>query len=120
MKKDWFNGLTIRNGKPIEQIRQPVWNMIYKWDAWQPTHVEPRFLLGSSVVEKLKVMDVKVPVLILTGEMDAYHKSKAMELVPSAKQVFIPAAGHVSNLENSKEFNRSLHLFLMSAKMRKQ
>lgn len=115
-KREWFNALTLRNGKPIEHIRQPIWNMIYKWDAWQPTHVEPRFLLGVSVIKKLKQTKIAVPVLILTGDVDARHQNKVMELVPSAKQVFIPNAGHVSNLENPNGFNEALKNFLNSTK----
>jgi pimeloyl-ACP methyl ester carboxylesterase len=115
-KREWFNALTLRNGKPIEHIRQPVWNMIYKWDAWQPTHVEPRFLLGVSVIEKLKQTKIAVPVLILTGDADAHHQNKVMELGPSAEQAVIPKAGHVSNLENPNGFNEALKKFLNNTK----
>ncbi|OQP66847.1 hypothetical protein A3860_00310 [Niastella vici] len=111
-KRLWFNALTMRQGRPIEQLRKPVWNMIYKWDAWQPTHIEPRFLLGTSVVDKLKTMQVTVPVLVLTGDADAQHKSKVLELVPSAVQAIVPNAGHVSNLENANGFNEALTRWL--------
>jgi pimeloyl-ACP methyl ester carboxylesterase len=111
-KREWFNALTTRNGVLIEHIRKPIWNMIYKWDAWQPTHIEPRFLLGKSVIEKLKAMTIKAPVLVLTGDADAHRKSKVLELVPSAVQVFVPNAGHVSNLENSTGFNDALDAWL--------
>jgi CubicO group peptidase (beta-lactamase class C family) len=113
-KREWCNALTIRNGKVIENIRQPIWDMIYKWDAWQPLHVEPRFLLGTSVIEKLRQTKISVPVMVLTGDADAYHKNKVMELVPSAKQIFVPNAGHVSNLENIEGFNKALFSFLKS------
>ncbi len=116
MKKEWFNVLTMRNGKAIEQLRQPVWNMIYKWDAWQPTHIEPRFLLGTSVIEKLKQTKITVPVLVLTGDEDALRKNKVIELVPVAKQIIIPNAGHVSNLENVAGFNKALSNFLKSTR----
>ena len=86
--------------------------MIYKWDAWQPTHVEPRFLLGTSVIDKLKAMRVMVPVLVLTGDADARHKSKVLELVPAAVQAIVPNAGHVSNLENASGFNDALTKWL--------
>jgi pimeloyl-ACP methyl ester carboxylesterase len=86
--------------------------MVYKWDAWQPLHVEPRFLLGTSVIEKLKQTNVSVPVLVLTGTVDANGKNKLMELVPSAKQAFVENAGHVSNLENPEDFNNKLAAFL--------
>lgn len=111
-KVAWFNALTTRNGHPITQLREPVWNMIYKWDAWQPLHVEPRFLLGTSVIEKLQHTNIAVPVLVLTGSFDADKKNKLMQLVPSAKQAFVENAGHVSNLENPEDFNKKLTSFL--------
>lgn len=111
-KVAWFNALTTRNGYPITQLREPVWNMIYKWDAWQPLHVEPRFLLGTSVIEKLQHANISVPILVLTGSFDADKKNKLMQLVPSAKQAFVENAGHVSNLENPVDFNNKLTSFL--------
>ncbi|MBC8054221.1 MAG: class A beta-lactamase-related serine hydrolase [Sphingobacteriaceae bacterium] len=111
-KREWFNALTIRNGRVIEHIRKPVWEMIYKWDAWQPLHIEPRLLLGSSVIDKLKQQKITVPVMVLTGDADATHKNKLLELVPSAIQMFVKNAGHVSNLENPVEFNRKVFSFL--------
>jgi pimeloyl-ACP methyl ester carboxylesterase len=108
----WFNLLTSRNGKPVAQLREPVWNMIYKWDAWQPLHVEPRFLLGTSVIAKLRQTKINVPVLVLTGSVDAGKKNKLIELVPSARQAIVDNAGHVSNLENPSGFNEQVLSFL--------
>jgi serine-type D-Ala-D-Ala carboxypeptidase len=117
-KREWFNALTTRNGMPIEHIRKPIWNMIYKWDAWQPTHIEPRFLLGKSVIDKLKIMQIQVPVMVLTGDADAHRKSKVLELVPAAVQAIVPNAGHVSNLENAKGFNEALITWLQNNRVK--
>ena len=111
-----MNGLTTREGKVLENIRRPIWDMIYKWDTWQPTHVEPRFLLGTSVVDILKKQEVKVPVLVLTGDADAARKNKLLEIVTSAKQVIISNAGHVSNLENPKGFTDAVVRFISGVK----
>jgi serine-type D-Ala-D-Ala carboxypeptidase len=86
--------------------------MVYKWDAWQPLHVEPRFLLGTSVIEKLRQTKIDVPVLVLTGSVDAGKKNKLIELVPSARQAIVDNAGHVSNLENPSGFNEQVLSFL--------
>jgi CubicO group peptidase (beta-lactamase class C family)/pimeloyl-ACP methyl ester carboxylesterase len=91
----WFNALTTRNGRPVTQLCEPVWNMIYKWEAWQPLHVEPRFLLGTSVIDKLQKTNISVPVLVLTGSFDADKKNKLMQLAPSAKRVIVENAGQV-------------------------
>lgn len=112
MKQEWFNALTIREGKIVPQLRRPIWAMIYKWDAWQPQHHEPRFLLGNDLEAKLKSTRIDFPVMVLTGDKDAGKKNKLMETIPSAKQVFIPNAGHVSNLENPEGFNQAILGFL--------
>lgn len=111
-KQEWFNKLTKRKGKNIENLRQPVWNMIYKWDAWQPQHLEPRFLLGNEAEPRLRAQKITVPVLVLTGDADANIPNKLLKVVPSAKQMIIPHAGHVSNMENPNGFNEKLLAFL--------
>lgn len=112
MKREWFNALTIRKGQVIENLRTPVWTMVYKWDAWQPQHHEPKFLLGNELAAKLAALKITVPVLILTGDADAGHKNKLLTAISGAKQVFIRNAGHVSNLENPEGFNEALLNFL--------
>ncbi|HTG57536.1 MAG TPA: alpha/beta hydrolase, partial [Niabella sp.] len=115
-KQQWLNALTVRDGMMVPEIRQSVWNMIYKWDAWQPAHIEPRFLLGTSVIDKLKQIRVEVPVLVLTGAADTHDKNHLIELVPSAKHSILPDAGHLSNLENPRGFNWLVQDFLESQK----
>lgn len=119
MKREWFNALTSRNGILIEHLREPIWTMIYKWDAWQPQHHEPRFLLGNDLGPKLRTLSVTIPVMVLTGDADAQHKNQLLEAIPSAKQVFIKNAGHVSNIENPQGFNAALLYFLDSYKRKK-
>ena len=105
-KWSWMGSLMSKGGSHLQAIRRPVWDMIYKWSQWQPLHVEPRLVLGNSVVEKLKNQEITIPVMVLTGEIDADHPDKLLECVPTARQVLIPDAGHVSNLENPEAFNR--------------
>ena len=111
-KWDWLAGLMSKGGSHLQNIRRPVWDMIYKWDQWQPLHIEPRLLLGNLVVEKLKNQEITVPVMVLTGEADKDRPNKLLECVPTAKQVFVPDAGHVSNLENPEAFTRLVLQFI--------
>jgi CubicO group peptidase (beta-lactamase class C family)/pimeloyl-ACP methyl ester carboxylesterase len=111
-KKEWFNKLTTRNGENIAVLRKPIWDMIYKWDAWQPQHLEPRFLLGNDVQAKLKAQKIRVPVMVLTGEFDAGHPNPLLKFSPGTKQVIVPHAGHVCNLENAAGFNEKVMAFL--------
>ncbi|WP_289058364.1 class A beta-lactamase-related serine hydrolase [uncultured Flavobacterium sp.] len=104
-KWQWLEGLMSEGGSHLKDIRRPVWDMIYKWDQWQPLHAEPRLVLGNDCAAFLNRRRISVPVLILTGEIDKRHPNKLKELVPEAKQMFVPDAGHVSNMENPEDFN---------------
>ncbi len=60
--------------------------------------------------------DIKVPTLIIVGENDGLttpDMSKDMDkLIPNSELSIIPDAGHMSNLENPEEFNKTLFEFL--------
>lgn len=111
-KKKWFNDLTTRDLMPLHGIRKDVWEAIYKWDAWQPLHVEPRLVLGKSVRDRLGKMHVGIPVMVLTGDVDLSDDKEILKLIPSAKQVVVSNAGHMSNLENPEGFNQKIMEFL--------
>lgn len=104
-KWKWFAALMKEGGSQLEEIRRPVWDMIYAWNQWQPLHVEPRLVLGNDVINILKNQEVTVPVMVLVGEIDTWRQNKLKECVPCAKMVVIPDAGHVSNLEQPQVFN---------------
>jgi pimeloyl-ACP methyl ester carboxylesterase len=59
---------------------------------------------------------ISVPVLVVVGESDALvplDVAEAMaKAIPGARLEVVPAAGHVSNLENPEVFNRALADFL--------
>jgi 3-oxoadipate enol-lactonase len=59
---------------------------------------------------------IKVPTLILVGEHDALTPPSASQemrnKIPNSEIHVIPNAAHMSNLENSKEFNKQLLDFL--------
>lgn len=115
-KWEWLNALMRKGGTDLEAIRRPVWDMIYKWDQWQPLHAEPRLVLGNDVIPLLKSQKITIPVMVLTGEADKDNRNKLLECIPLAKQVIVPNAGHVSNLENPIDFNRLVFEFLKNYK----
>lgn len=61
---------------------------------------------------------IGVPTLIIVGEEDtltpAQEAQKMAEAIPGSKLVTIPAAGHLSNLEQPDAFNQALSAFLVS------
>lgn len=119
-KLQWLNALTVRNGRVLDNIRTPIWEMIERWDAWQPMHVEPRYLLGLSVLNMLQGKKISVPVMVLTGDVDAGRPDRLMQLVPSARQVIVSHAGHVSNLENADEFTSDIIEFIRNSEQRQK
>jgi len=63
-----------------------------------------------------ELSNIKVRTLIINGEFESkavfHHTDKLMSLIPYAKSVVIPNAGHTSNLENPQAFNAALEEFL--------
>jgi len=59
---------------------------------------------------------IEVPTLVAVGEDDELTPPAAAEVlaggIPDARLVVVPAAGHLSNLENPDAFNRALADFL--------
>jgi len=63
--------------------------------------------------------EIRVPVLLLFGEEDALtppeEGRRMARLLPDARLLLIPEAGHLSSLENPKAFNTALLGFLLEA-----
>ncbi|MFC0875024.1 alpha/beta fold hydrolase [Saccharicrinis sp. FJH2] len=111
-KFNWLDGLVNSGGPNAKSIEPKLWDMIYCWSQWQPTHVEARVLYGKEDEEMIRNQNITVPVLVLTGSVDAHKHRKIVDLIPLAKQEIVPGAGHVSNLENPEGFNDKVMQFL--------
>ena len=63
-----------------------------------------------------RLADVKCPALVIVGEKDLPHIKDVARLlvegIPGARQVGIPAAGHLVNLDASAAFNQAVDGFL--------
>ena len=72
--------------------------------------VEPR------VSERKKnLSELSVPTLLIAGEQDARSVETTRELeqlLPNARRVVVPGAGHILNLEKPQSFNEALRRFL--------
>lgn len=67
----------------------------------------------SEVIERLG--EVKVPALVIVGENDTRFLAAAgymAKIIPGARRVTVPGAGHAVNLENTKAFNEAVLDFL--------
>jgi 3-oxoadipate enol-lactonase len=63
-----------------------------------------------------RLKEISIPTLIIGGANDKGAPPAALAAaaaeIPGAKHVIVPAAGHISNLENPTEFNQELKNFL--------
>lgn len=116
MKKEWFEGLMKSGGTQKERMRQPLWQMIDDWDAWQPLHKEVRVVAGLDALAKLKENRPSVPTLIVEGRSPENRFSDHPEILnylPNGKQKIIEDCGHMMNMERPEEFNVVLEEFLL-------
>ncbi len=115
-KAEWIGGLLRSAGRHADAIYPSLSTMINDWTAWQPLNIEPRLLLGASVLEKLKARPITIPMLVIVGENESKGGFDAAEqfmtLVPQAKKIVLKGAGHMCNMEVPEEFNRYLLTFL--------
>lgn len=114
MKREWFDALMKSGGSQKEQMRRPLWSMIYQWDAWQPLHKEARVIAGGDAYDQLKKNKPTVPVLVVEGKSETSNYSKnpeILEYLPNGKFVIINDAGHMLNME-SADFNEIISKFL--------
>lgn len=115
MKKEWFEGLMKSGGTQRERMRQPLWQMIDDWDAWQPLHKEVRVVAGLDAYAKLKENHPSVPTLIVEGRSSENRFSDHPEILnylPNGKQKIIDDCGHMMNMERPEEFNCVLEEFI--------
>lgn len=119
MKREWFNALMRLGGSQKERMRAPLWTMIDEWSAWQPLHLEPRVVLGNSVINKLKQNPPKVPVLVLEGKSPSNHYSfhpEVLDYLPQGRLELLEDAGHMMNMEQPEAFNKSVLTFIANKK----
>jgi 3-oxoadipate enol-lactonase len=68
---------------------------------------------AESITDRLP--EIKTPTLLLAGEEDPALPAVCLthQKITSSKMVIIPNAGHLSNLDNPKAFNREVIKFLV-------
>jgi len=115
-KEKWLASL-LQASEPQQANSGPLLRqMVHDWSMWQPLHVEPRVLLGTSLVPRLRAHPVRVPLLLLAGERESAartHDNEVLQaLVPGAQTAVLPHAGHVANLDNPAAFTQAVLQFL--------
>ena len=68
-KQEWHEALMSSGGSQRERMRQPLWQMIEDWSAWQPLHKEVRLFYGKEAWKALRERGTTdVPTLLIRGE----------------------------------------------------
>ena len=101
-----------RDSLAFKRIRQ----MILSYSGWLWTHKNPIHGLSPPAIGQLS--QIKVPVLIITGEKDIRDFQQIADILhKNIKQSLkkeIPDAGHMSNMEKPNVFNHLVDDFLRS------
>jgi pimeloyl-ACP methyl ester carboxylesterase len=81
----------------------------------RPESVRTELLVMSEADQRDLLPRIRVPTLLLWGELDArspLHVAHQLEqAIPGTELVVIPSCGHVSNIERPLEFNRAVRDF---------
>lgn len=115
MKREWFEGLMSSAGSQRERMREPLWQMIEEWGAWQPLHKEVRVIAGLDAYVVLKEKRPETPVLLLEGNAPGNRYSTTPEILnylPNGKLIVLDDCGHMLNMEQPEEFNKAVMRFL--------
>ena len=115
-KQEWHEALMSSGGSQRERMRQPLWQMIEDWSAWQPLHKEVRLFYGKEAWKALRERGTTdVPTLLIRGEnevKDRKGEPGEMKYLSHARYEIIPDCGHMLNMERPEEFNRLVLEFL--------
>ena len=117
-KREWLEALMGSGGSQRERMRQPLWQMISDWSAWQPLHKEVRLYYGKEAWQALRSRGTTdVPTLFVRGENELKGKRgkpAEMEYLKEAAYEVVPDCGHMLNMERPAEFNRLVMQFIDS------
>ncbi|NDW11895.1 alpha/beta hydrolase [Bacteroides sp. 214] len=115
MKREWFEGLMNSGGTQRERMREPLWQMISDWSAWQPLHKEARVIIGLDAYAALKEKCPKVPVLLIAGNAPGNRYAEHPDILnylPNGKQIVLDDCGHMLNMEQPEAFNAAVMEFI--------
>lgn len=88
--------------------------IITDYSGWHYANRDPAFSLEPATIDRLN--EIKAPILVIIGQLDLpdYHTMATIIAndIEGARQVVIPGAGHLSNMEAPEIFNDLVLQFL--------
>jgi len=112
-KNAWLNmeiyEPAMKNSKSVDKLKL----MTAEYSGWHWVNKDPQLI---RILEENELFQIKVPTLIMTGELSRFEYHDVMELIHTniskSKIVLINKSGHMLNLENPDQFNREVLTFL--------
>lgn len=109
-RENWLNHQVFN--KTIENIEATLLlkQIVSDYSGWHWFNSDLREKVSPSTIEQIQ--NIKVPTLIMIGEYDlSYFKDIAVILnnkISNSKKIIIKNSGHMSNLENIEQFNKTI------------
>ena len=109
-KREWLEVLMASGGSARERMRQPLWQMVSDWQAWQPLHKEVRLFYGKEAWQVMRQRgQTTVPTLLIRGANEVKDPTQlpgeAAYLTDYRFEV-VPDCGHMLNMDQPRAFNR--------------
>ncbi|PWU07396.1 MAG: hypothetical protein C5B47_06295 [Verrucomicrobia bacterium] len=115
-RRQWLSTLYSVCGPNRDAIWPQVKCMVEAWSGEQRLIAEHRIRVEPpAFIRLLQPGRPHIPVLIIIGGYDKGNTASGLELarlIPNAKCVRLPNAGHLANLECPKKFNQTVEGFL--------
>ncbi len=110
----WTGDHAMGKAVVITRTRHALLKMGYEYSWWRYLHGNKREYEFPMAIKKLN--EIKIPTLIVTAEYDlelCKHVAATMaKEIPGAKLISIKGAGHIMNMDQSKEFNEIISKFI--------
>ena len=116
-KQFWMGSPLFEAARRHPRVLRRLDEMVSDYSGWHWVNENPQILADEPAIYQLK--DIACPSLVIIGEHDVYDFQEIAKIlaaeIPNASLAIIADAGHMSNMENPKQFNAVLEEFLMSS-----
>lgn len=115
-KNFWIASPLFEAARRHPRVLRRLDEMVSDYSGWHWVHENPQILADEPAIYHLK--DIQCPTLVIVGEHDVFDFQQIAKIleaeIPDAKRVVIDDAGHMSNMENPRQFNQALEEFLLA------
>lgn len=114
-KVNWMNHAVFAASMMHENTKKLVSEIVNSYSGWHWLNPDPRERLSNPTAMEL-ISEIQKKTLIMVGENDVQYFHDIGEYlhqnIQNSQKVLLPHSGHMSNLDNSEEFNTVLEKFL--------